>query len=295
MKKLLAVGLLTLASLAAVELSEQSKFFTNAYQQHLGSADFVDQLNQLGTLVKDTGELCQFKEAGCIERTAKQPEAAERLALQILANTTPRLPNIPNLDDAVTDYRTLLIASRSLWLDTLAQPSLWQPQMHNVVAWCEQQIELVGYMVCVAMIEDGLAISERLPNEHKKLEHSLSDQGLKTALLGEWVTINQLYTNKTARQWLAENGSKAWLVAPEFVAKRIIDPAAMINFSYQELSQWYGTLDGSLDSTQASFEPKDCPGCGSTGAILAAMARPNINDYIQRHRAVQQDLRALTE
>lgn len=65
----------------------------------------------------------------------------------------------------------------------------------------------------------------------------------------------------------------------------------MINFSYQELSQWYGIIDG----RQALFEPKDCLDCGSTGAILAAMARPNINDYIQRHRAVQQALLALTE
>lgn len=277
---------------ASAELNDQAKRYQQAYQKHIGSSEFLDQLNKLGTLVEDNNQrLCKLAEAGCIDSIAPLSEDAEQLARSILTSATPEFPRVPSAEDPIPNHRSLFLASKSMWVSTLEAPMQWHEQMEVTIRWCEQQIDLIGYMICIANIEDGLAIGQQLDAQFTQGDFQLSDQGLKTAMLGEWASIASLYSGKSGLTIIAEfadeNVSEENLSEEE--ALKLIDPVAMLNHHYDYLNQWYAMIDG----TQTEIEPRPCSECGAMGEILAGIASPSYSDYLARHRQVQVVLKAL--
>ncbi|WP_119396226.1 hypothetical protein [Salinibius halmophilus] len=287
MKKATTIILMALALPASAQLSEHTQNYIQTYQQFIGSSDFLDQLTELESLIIDDGRrICKLQEPDCAAAIVPQSEEALAKAWSIMTTATPQFPAVPSANDPVPAHRAWLIASQNMWLATLDEPRLWRDQMIVTTRWCEQQIDLIGYMICLANIDNGLAIGKQLPPEFTQGRFRLDNIGLKTALLGEWAAMATVFTD-TSQKLNAElegqhgaNELSHWL----------LDSDAVLNHHYQFLTQWYAVIDGE----QATVTNSPCSECGEMGKIFTSIAGADYGKYIERHQQAQAVLQALT-
>lgn len=269
-------------------LSTNAQAMFDEYHSMLADSPVVAKLQTLETLVVESERLCDTSTSDCLEWLRAQnlqSIQAEDLARAIIAADNFALSHVYNLEEPFLPYSGLYRGIQSYFSRVLNQPELWQPLVADIHQWCNQQMDLVGYIVCIGTYEHALNLGDYLIAQGQlQLQPlaALNDKALRNALIGEWVFVNTYAVESLEKQSL---GWKYWLL-PKLARMAIINPNRMVNTSALEIQQVLRYLNGE----NVSYELFPCINCGFAGNVLHQVSTPNLTAYIDRHRALQHRL-----
>lgn len=265
-------------------LSGESQALFDEYHLHMGDSPAVSHLAKLDSLVVETPKLCDTGKQDCLVWLAEQSlqnTQAEDLARAIIAGNNFRVSKVPGIEDPLLPYGDLYKAMQSYQSRVLNDATLWGPLVTDLQHWCSQQMDLVGYIACIAMIEEALDVGEYLVKEGvltSKPEVILADDAIRLPLIGEWIQVNAYINGAFEKDTF---GWRYW-VLPKLARHYFVDVNAMVNASAEEFHQLLGYLEGD----EVVVSKVDCDSCGTVGSIIHQVSGPDLTEYVDRHHAL---------
>lgn len=265
-------------------LSNESQALFDEYQLQMGNSSTVSHLANLESLAVETPKLCDTSKQDCLAWLAEQSlqsTQAEDLARTIIADEDFRVGKVPGIEDPLRPYDDLYRAMQSYQSRVLNNATLWGPLVVDLQHWCSQQMDLVGYISCIAMIEETLDVGEYLVEEGlltPKSEVILADDAIRLPLIGEWIQVNAYINGAFEKETF---GWKYW-VLPKIARHYFLDVNAMVNASAEEFHQILRYLEGE----EVVFSNVDCESCGTVGSVIHQVSGPDLTEYIDRHHAL---------
>lgn len=269
---------------SSTPLSKESQALFDEYYHKMGDSPAVSNLAKLESLVVETRGLCDTGVQDCLAWLAEQSlqsKQAEDLARTIIAGRNFRVRKVPGIEDPLLPYGDLYKAMQSYQSRVLNDAALWGPLVTDLQHWCGQQMDLVGYIACIAMIEEALDVGEYLVKEDvltSKPEVILADDAIRLPLIGEWIQVNAYIHGAFEKETF---GWKYW-VMPKFARLYFVDVNAMVNASAEEFHQILGYLEGD----EVEFSKVDCDSCGTVGSVIHQVSGPDLTEYVDRHYAL---------
>lgn len=270
-------------------LTTKSQAFFAEYNSRLAVSPVIDDMARLDELIVDVERLCDTGEIDCIEWLSDQKlqsTDAENLARFILSSDNFALDHIVKIDEPFLPYAALYKGFQSYLTRVLDDAALWLPLVTDLQQWCSQQMDLVGYLVCLAMLEQTLDVGDYLVVQGSLTPQPLTPSGndaMRMALLGEWVRINTHINETLVKETF---GWKYWIL-PKPLRQYFIDAQAMVNASAEEFHQLLSYVQGGITEDQA-ISCNDA--CGKIGNILHQIASPNYREYIDRHHSLSKQI-----
>lgn len=265
-------------------LSKESQALFDEYQLQMGDSSAVSHLANLESLVVETPKLCDTSSKDCLAWLAEQSlqsAQAENLARTIITGNNFRVSKVPGIEDPLLPYGDLYKAMQSYQSRVINNATLWGPLVVDLQHWCSQQMDLVGYISCIAMIEETLDVGEYLVEEGlltPKSEVILADDAIRLPLMGEWIQVNAYINGAFEKETF---GWKYW-VLPKIARHYFLDVNAMVNASAEEFHQILRYLEGE----EVVFSNVDCESCGTVGSVIHQVSGPDLTEYIDRHHAL---------
>lgn len=265
-------------------LSKESQALFDEYFLQMGDSPAVSELAKLESLVVETPRLCDTSSQDCLAWLAEQSlqsAQAENLARTIITGNNFRVSKVPGIEDPLLPYGDLYKAMQSYQSRVLNNATLWGPLVVDLQHWCSQQMDLVGYISCIAMIEETLDVGEYLVEEGlliPKSEVILADDAIRLPLIGEWIQVNAYINGAFEKETF---GWKYW-VLPKIARHYFLDVNAMVNASAEEFHQILRYLEGE----EVVFSNVDCESCGTVGSVIHQVSGPDLTEYIDRHHAL---------
>ncbi|MEP4547417.1 MAG: hypothetical protein ABJ000_14665 [Saccharospirillum sp.] len=265
-------------------LSKESQALFDEYFLQMGDSPAVSELAKLKSLVVETPRLCDTSTQDCLAWLAEQSlqsAQAEDLARMIIAGRNFRVSKVPGIEDPLLPYGDLYKAIQSYQSRVLNDATLWGPLVVDLQHWCNQQMDLVGYISCIAMIEDTLDVGEYLVKKGRLTvipEVILTDDAIRLPLIGEWIQVNAYISGSFEKETF---GWKYW-VMPKLARRYFVDVNAMVNASADEFHQLLGYLEGD----EVVVSKVDCDSCGTVGSVIHQVSGPDLTEYIDRHHAL---------
>lgn len=265
-------------------LSKESQALFDEYFPQMGDSPEVSELAKLESLVVETPRLCDTSSQDCLAWLAEQSlqsAQAEDLARTIITGNNFRVSKVPGIEDPLLPYGDLYKAMQSYQSRVLNNATLWGPLVVDLQHWCSQQMDLVGYISCIAMIEETLDVGEYLVEEGlltPKSEVILADDAIRLPLIGEWIQVNAYINGAFEKETF---GWKYW-VLPKIARHYFLDVNAMVNASAEEFHQILRYLEGE----EVVFSNVDCESCGTVGSVIHQVSGPDLTEYIDRHHAL---------